>query len=121
MGDVMGVLARGYRCVAFENDPVQFKATAVLIPQLKLVDESNLVLPFEQVHPRLGTKIDDPSLQPTPEVCCICSNAIKDCRDGGFCVICKKASICETCIQNFGQSAPKCLSCKAAEEAQKPE
>ena len=45
MGDVMDVLARGYRCVTFENDPVQFKATAVLIPQLEIVDESLLVNP----------------------------------------------------------------------------
>ena len=46
----MDVLARGYRCVTFENDPVQFKATAVLIPQLELVDESHLVTPLQEVH-----------------------------------------------------------------------
>jgi hypothetical protein len=116
MGDVMGVIARDYKCVTFENDRAQFNATAVLVPRLELVDDSALVTPLHDVHSKLSSVEKDFSELPTADVCCRCTANIPNSDLCGRCVVCKEKFICEKCFSGFTAGDPKCHECPAAEE-----
>ena len=50
----MGSLAAWCKTVTTKNDPAQFKYTAVLIPTLPLLNQADLVTPFEELNTRLS-------------------------------------------------------------------
>ena len=116
-GDIMGLNAIGLNVYGIENDPDQFKQTAILIPTLKLVNQADLVIPLEEVNSRLAktdvvSESDDSQI-----VCCRCLVVIKDARDSIKCVDCGDEYICLACLPGFSESAPKCKTCGAIPEA----
>jgi hypothetical protein len=52
IGECMGSLAAWCKTVTTENDPAQFKYTAVLIPTLPLLNQADLITPFEELNTR---------------------------------------------------------------------
>ena len=54
IGEYMGSLAAWCKTVTTENDPAQFKYTAVLIPTPPLLNQADLVAHFEGLNTRLS-------------------------------------------------------------------
>ena len=110
-GDVLGILGAGIHVVAIENDPVQFKQTAILIPTLKLENHADAVIPFEDLNTRLAQSSDEAPVEVPRVNCCRCLELIKDLKEGCKCTTCGVEYICGKCIPGFTNSAPKCKEC----------
>ena len=116
-GDIMGLNAIGCFVYGIENDPEQFKQTAILIPTLKLVNQADLVIPLEEVNSRLAKKAVVSEPEEFQIFCCRCQEIIKDTKEGCKCAECGAEYICGKCIPGFTNSAPKCKTCAKNPEA----
>lgn len=118
-GDVMGLMAAGISCYAVENDPAQFKQTAILIPTLELENMADEVTPMDEVNVRLATSTAFPEPVAGYFLCCICKQAVKDKKEGCKCTVCEEATICASCLSTLSDGAPKCPSCARSKGPEK--
>ena len=111
MGDALGVVAAGYDCITFESDGEQIRKMIPFLANHQLVNDSNLVIPFEALNRRLTVDGGDPSEEVVWHSCGLCENELKNEKDGGLCNMCRDVYICEKCFGGFGLELPKCRSC----------
>ena len=116
MGDALGVVAAGFDCITFENDGDQFRKMIPFLAKHKLVNESKLVVPFEDLNRRLTLEAGDANAPVEASTCGLCESELKNEKDGGLCNICMKIFICEQCFQGFGSQVPACRDCRPAQE-----
>ena len=116
IGECMGSLAAWCKTVTTENDPAQFKFTAVLIPTLPLLNQADLITPFEELITCLSMWTAFCSTEEGQFLCFFCQAVIKDAKDSSKCSTCKDERICEKCFYHYGEVAPKFNDCAAFQE-----
>jgi len=115
MGDALGVVAAGFDCITFENDGDQFRKMIPWLAKHKLVNESKLVIPFEDVNRRNTLDAGGDTAPVEASTCGLCKNELKNEKDGGLCNYCKEIYICEQCFLGFGSQVPSCRDCRPAQ------
>ena len=106
IGECMGSLAAWCKTVTTENDPAQFKYTAVLIPTLPLLNQADLITPFEELNTCLSMWTAFCSTEEGQFLCFFCQAVIKDAKDSSKCSTCKDERICEKCaLEGSAQSS----------------
>ena len=106
IGECMGSLAAWCKTVTTENDPAQFKYTAVLIPTLPLLNQADLITPFEELNTRFVNLKGLLLRKEGQFLCCRWQGMIKDAKDSSKCSTCKDERICEKCaLEGSAQSS----------------
>ena len=93
-GDTMGPLGAGIHTVGIDNDPEQFKQSAILILTLPLLNCADSVIPFEDVNFRFSKRTLFPEPQEGHLQCFCCSKIIRVLKEGCKFVYCGDEYIC---------------------------